>query len=731
MIPRTAAFQIGLLLLLSGAALPSLLLENPSSDGPLARDELPLTLMLLEVLWVGLLLPLAIGDDEREPRRLASLLLGALILSLPILLLTGRIAAISTAFILGSQALVAGVALIGFVCLAGRGGRRLLFLQGALIVAFVPPFVDQMGEDLLGQIPSRITAAVSPVAALCRAYPDQGPWAAVALFGIGSVFALVARRATLRPVSLAACLISAALLMVGSAPRSNHGEAGLRLQRVEASLDGWYRSGEWAAATAVFENGSTGLLEGDVVVRLGEIEYTRSIRLPAGQTVAIQYLFLMPPGRPSFRVLFRGRDGEFALAEIEEQLHRLFRPLEPAQALIAWTEDAPAAARKILEGISAAQTTIPSGWGGSWQGLEPVDLLVVSGRIGGRMTEAVRRWQLTGGTVLSLSEEASIDLGAPLPAPGEGIAAWRRGRGIIATMDLQASSDRGELFRRAREALEIGVRPERRPPREAAKLFGAVRHERASRRLGAGWVIGLAAFGVVSCGLLSRRFRLPLQIVVSICAIATLPWVVPASLVVDELTVISGSSGSSAASRETILRIASIGPGRSISFASAGEGVARPVGTVPNLRTSGSGQWTLPVSRSHASLFIFSGEQQLGGRIVWSRESTGDVHVRNDTDRSLEGAILVEGNRSFLIGDLPSGEEAIVDAGGEGRPVSQAILEWIGLAPGPFLQEGSLAPPSTRPMIIAWTPPAIAPRRLPGCSRGDPRRALILITLDP
>ncbi|MCZ6601610.1 MAG: hypothetical protein O6952_01240, partial [Planctomycetota bacterium] len=105
MIPRTAAFQIGLLVLLSGAALPSLWLENPPSDGPLARDGLLLTLTLLEVLWVGLLLPLAIGDDENEPRRLASLLLGALILSLPILLLTGRTAAISTAFILGSQAL--------------------------------------------------------------------------------------------------------------------------------------------------------------------------------------------------------------------------------------------------------------------------------------------------------------------------------------------------------------------------------------------------------------------------------------------------------------------------------------------------------------------------------------------------------------------------------------------------------------------------------------------------
>ena len=286
-------------MLLSAAALPSLLLEHPPGGGPLARDALPLSLTLLEVLWVGLLLPLAIGDDERGPRRLASLLVGALILVLPLLLLTGRTAAISTAFILGSQALVAAVAFLGYSCLAGRGGRRLPFLQGALIVAFVPPFVDLMGEDLLGQIPSRITAAISPIAALHRAYPDQGPWAAVALFGVCSAIALVARRAALRAGAFGACLISAALLMTGSAPGSGHGDADLRLRRVDAPLAGWYRSGEWAAATAVFENGSGGLLEGEVVVRLGEIEYTRSIRLPGGQTVAIEYLFLMPPGRPS------------------------------------------------------------------------------------------------------------------------------------------------------------------------------------------------------------------------------------------------------------------------------------------------------------------------------------------------------------------------------------------------------------------------------------------------
>lgn len=683
---RSYLFQSGLLVALALLTLPSLLASKALGSGPLARDALPLTLTLLEVIWIPLLLPFTLPPrrgGRGEAARLVSLSAGLLLLALPILIFVGRQGGVSTAYLLGTQLLIFVVTAFVIIIIRTAKGACApgpLFLSGALLVGFVPPFVERVAEDLLGRTPGGIAAAISPISALAHAYPDRVPWSALGVMGIGAGIAALGGLGLRRAgPAVAGVLLFGAILIGGRSGEIPPADPPtLETVRVSSPLGGIFRPGGWTRGEVLLRNRGASPLGGELIIRVGGIRYPRAVQIPPGKMATVGFLFFLAEDRPSFRALFRREGVEVALPELEEALLHLFRPLEEGKALIGWAGDAPGPARKIVEGISAAQVSLPDSLAGTWQALDAVDLVVVTGRIGGRLTGMVREWQLHGGALLSLSQESSVDLGAPLPEEGEGIAVRRRGRGLIGTMDLEGARDRGALFQEARRVLHPGGRSTRLPPASVGRLFGTPRHEAGARHAGAGWIIALAALGVGTSAFTGRRVRLGVQVALAAGALATIPWVATSGFVVDEVRILSGSSGSSALSRTSLLRVAAVGYGGTARLPGDNGSLALPAGPIEGLTLSAAGEWSFPLVRGAERIFLRPGEELLPGVIEISRGKGGEVRVRNGTPLSLDDGVIVQGDGATPLGTT------------ESLPLRDAIREYLHLVPEPFLEGGPL-----------------------------------------
>ena len=722
---RSALLQSTLLIGLAAVALPSLLISEPPRSGPLGRDGLLLTLTVLEVAWLSFLLPFGVSRKTGMSPRQVSAHLGALasggvVLALPILILAGRLGGGSTSFLIGSQALAAAVAAVAIPCLSStRAGRDISFLGAAILITLLPPFVSLAAGDLLGKSPDGLLAALSPLFALARAYPDRGPWEAVAIFGGAAGILWLVRQGRLREAGVvgiaAICALSLTGLSHAAAPggmadrpgsRSTAAEDGPELLGISSPLGGRFRPGGWAAATVTFRNTREAPLEGNLILRVGGVEYPRALRIPGNETVAVDFVLLLPDERPAPRAIFRTPEADVSLPKVEEGLLHLFRSLQPSEPLIGWAGGSPVL--KILEGISAAQVTLPESVGPRWEALDPVDLVVVTGRLGGRMTRTIRDWQLHGGVVLSLSEEASVDLGAPLPGPGEEMAVRRRGKGLLGTMDLEGAEDRGVLFQKARDLLRSGSSRRSRPGSSVADLFGAPRHGASALRRVAAWLLGFAALGVALSGLLFRRLRLPAQGALAAAAIATLPWVVPSPVVVERITVLSGSAGSTALVREDLIRVATLGPREGIRIQGIPGSLPVPMGALAGLSLSADGTWTALVSPGSERIFLLPGEETLGGVVEMRVSPEGEMKIGNRTDLPLEEAGIIRFGRYHPTGGFAPGETRVASLQGDGLALPRD-LRTILQNPPEILFAARVRLPLTPPPDPAAAPPPPPP----------------------
>lgn len=731
---RSFLFQSSLLVVLTALTLPSLLAGDPPRSGLLSRDGLLLTLTVLEVVWIGLLLPLALPGVVSVGRlgkgvHLAAAAAGAIVLSLPIVLLAARSAGIAPAFVVGSQAAVVAVAALAVPCLSGHGraaGR--LYVPCALLVGLLPPFIGRVAEDILGAAQGGLLANVSPVSGIVRAYPDRSPVAVLALIGAAAAIAWLVRFGLFRRAAgpVAASMIAA--LLIGSAVRPPPPAAPdlPEVVRVTSPLEGVFRPGGWGAASVRLRNGSAAPIDGDMIVRVGGIDYPRSIELRSGETGGVDLLFYLPDERPAFQAHLRAGGRDLPLPELEEALLRLFRPLHPGKAAIGWAGPIPDPARKIVEGISATQISIPDSIGSGWEAIGALDVVVVAQRVGDRLARALQEWQVHGGSVLCLSQESSVALGAPLPRPGEGIAVRRRGRGRIGTLDLGGEEGRGVLFEKARRLLRMGVRPSPPPPDALRGLFGSPRYAASRRRIAAGWAIAVAALGVAASGLVFRRFRLAGQAALSAAAVATLPWVVPFPVVADGLTVLHGSDGSDVLARTRVVRIAALAPRSALRIPADPEAVPVPAGRCPGLSLSAEGEWTVPLSRGSEAIFLRRGLENLPGVITFL--GTGEaIGISNRTSLGLGGTILIVKGRGYPLGSVGPGEKAFADHGSGGLPLRQVIPLSLGMDAAALLDSGLLTP-ETGPLLAARIRfPHDDAHRIPGSAPGESRPALLVV----